>query len=219
MAVEVDQGDYAFLPKKAPVQPLAVDDNDLMNLIKMRQSGLNPGHSRRTVREKMPKVTFRHNPLHDLESTWWIGLEFLINKDRTVAPNEIPASSSPPENVGLTADVRQYARRLFYDLAERQAAIVDFSRKLETTLQNLPAHLPDIGENMLTLRDLLEAAYRAFEGKPDFNPEEACTPALYFQFANTFLEIENRLAQDGDFIVTPLRPTSSHAHDMNTKAR
>lgn len=114
-----------------------------MNLRKMRQSSLDPdNHSHLAVGEEIPEPIFRHNPLHDLESTWWIGLEFLINKDRTLAPNEIPASSSPPEDVGLTADVRRYARHLFYDLAERQAAIaiVGFNRKQAATLKILPAH-------------------------------------------------------------------------------
>lgn len=177
---------------------------------------------------------FHYNPVHDLESLWWIALYFVINKETRPATSQPTAAGSsepstithpnhedhtpssshadtPPQpgsNVPPDAETRfDCPRSLFYDGRARLAALRDTNNTaLNGHLKWLPKHIFEIAQRLILLRNTLCRHYKKIEGPGNDVDELARTEKeIYMAFLGTFQDIR-KLLENRDIIVSSLPP-------------
>lgn len=214
MAVEVDAQAYVFndIPDKT-------DDPEadlLRNMASKRQkqrdddtlsTPVKPvADTSRSVPSEVRKP-FSYNPLHDLESIWWIAVYFVVNKETGLAIRKRPISGEA-ESVNyahLTEDQRKYARSLFHDFGVRLMAIRSTgATPFDDHLRSLPSHLSHIAEKLIYLRKKLCTRYKEVE-QPGFVIDKTVCGSLYTLFDEAFEEIVGALSEE-DVFVAPLKP-------------
>lgn len=257
MAIEVDQGCYLFdtkkedektsnqtRPTRAGVvagaarlaalaalaeadEPLPADDDDFFD----------SSESSEPEPEPDPPRTFRYNPVHDLESLWWIAVYFSVNKETRCAErtqsNAVASSSrsstvpgsnhaeSPQHRVTnhrLTRKQRTYARKLFYTEKDRILALRGGVTALDKHIRSLPKHIRKLGKKLILLRDTLCAHYTAIESAGrDVDKSAREETAVYSQFFQTFEAIVKDLLVQ-DIIVSPL-PADSDEEGVKASSK
>jgi hypothetical protein len=96
---------------------------------------------------------FRYNPLHDLESIWWIAIYFIINHEARYI--------SGPEFQAVTPTQRALARRLFYSQSSRNSALV--GTLLDDSVAALSPCVQHVARILLRLRSELVSCYKDCE--------------------------------------------------------
>ncbi len=139
MAVEVDQRAYLFQEDTHKNKDASFDKSQLAAVTKDIASNKPPssssGLSESYVAPQSTTRPFFYNPLHELESIWWIAVYFVINKE-----TGIPTAESV-NYADLTEDQRKYARSLFYGPAARVLAMRSSADALiDRHLRALPIH-------------------------------------------------------------------------------
>ncbi|KAJ3558271.1 hypothetical protein NM688_g1022 [Phlebia brevispora] len=129
--------------------------------------------------EHLKSPPFRYNPLHDLESVWWIMVYFLLTKEVFVA-GDLDSSSSV-----IASDTQGYnAECLFYDLASRRDTVRhlgDFARRV----QDVSPVMSGIGTILENTRIQLVNMYRRVE-KDLHTLNYDCIRLLYEPFSQCF---------------------------------
>lgn len=147
---------------------------------------------------------FRHNPVHDLESLWWIAVYFVMNKETWPTPADPGAQDMHPP---LTDDQRSYASSLFHTREARIVAMANlFHSPFDAQAMTWPAHLLEICKRLVELRRFLRAHYNTIEDA-DFSPEdpEAIHLELYIEFKNVFTAVVQDLHVQ-DITIAPIAP-------------
>ncbi|PSR88600.1 hypothetical protein PHLCEN_2v5127 [Hermanssonia centrifuga] len=154
-AVEVDCSHYLFADvlrhrraaKKSagPPSPAA--------LAAYLSGKLPPSAPRPPRRPLFPSKPFAYNPLHDLESLWWVAVYFVINKGIVHCDDE-----ESEDFQSRSADQRTFARQLFYDQHTRHNVMV-INSYFSTKLSCLDPSLLRIGEILEDTRSALVDAY------------------------------------------------------------
>ena len=110
MSVETENQKYNFLPRDLPLKIDSAADSE------RSPERLSPGRSGHESKEKFEIPPFRYNPLHDLESLWWVAVYFVAVK-QVIRTGE----TDPPFDVLETP--RQYATKLFTEWETRWVAL------------------------------------------------------------------------------------------------
>ncbi|KAI0086085.1 hypothetical protein BDY19DRAFT_996268 [Irpex rosettiformis] len=224
MAVEVDKGRYLY--RTTPDVPEVPDRKrgDVKVIAKrmnQRRCGNSPAPRKdkedpSTFIESTPKQPFHYNPTHDLESLWWIGVYFVINKITlpAIASDGAPAVDSTdtilsPATSSLTVEQRQYARRLFYSYEARSSAMsTEDTSDFDEEIMHWPAHLKEICLKLIELRKRLRKHYAIIERPGFVITNQVCNgttslDSLYDTFRMTFTFLAGTLAAR-DITVAPL---------------
>lgn len=192
MSVEVDMQSYQFLRKwmpltLSPITPPRAGPSYIDRLFKPNMD-LPTGHIKASSRRRRPKEAeykippFRYNPLHDLESLWWIAADFVVGKE-VVAPGD----GEPPEPISRAR--RKYAADLFNNYETRLRTISEEDKFLDDT-DNFSENTEKLIIVLDKLREALHDTYCTLEY--DFSsPDTACANALVDSFAKTFEIIAN----------------------------
>ncbi|KAI0924857.1 hypothetical protein AcV7_007226 [Taiwanofungus camphoratus] len=107
------------------------------------------------------KPGVRYNPLHDLESCWWVAVYFLFNYRVVRVGNSAPSSDYDRKLEGQM----RYAKRLFYgDLASRISTLTDVGVFIDA-VGNLHSSVKGTGVMLEDARKRLIKRYR--EGEKD----------------------------------------------------
>ncbi|KIP06495.1 hypothetical protein PHLGIDRAFT_118886 [Phlebiopsis gigantea 11061_1 CR5-6] len=169
MAVEVHAQDYKFLPESMII------DQDPFGPADPAIQGLAEGIIPRRVRVVIPppeldeELVFTYNPLHDLESIWWVMAFFLINKDVRLVlwgPEKplLPEFSETPtaRSIRLPKQAK-FAHSLFLYGRER-VRLMEIGYKLKNKIAKyLHPALRALGAPLNDIRVALIKAYTAAE--------------------------------------------------------
>lgn len=219
MAVEVDRNHYAFRHRSIQTSlETSVDVDDATELFaelvatsndKSEHGSGDSDDPDSPDEDESPTVMpdsaiFYYNPLHDMESGWWICLEVLLNRERRWGPRKDPLVAWVPERLGLEGRDRTYARKVFYGDVERLDIIANDATELKVIINNMPPRLLSAGKGLLQLRQLLADRYCAIEAVDQPVPEHACNMQLYTEFKQTFKSIASNLNKLDDIILSPL---------------
>lgn len=151
-----------------------------------------------------PHSTFRYNPVHDLESLWWIAVYFVMNKETWPTPDDPGSQDTHPP---LTDDQRSYASSLFYTPQARYLAMADILHgPFDAQAMTWPAHLLEICKRLVELRRFLRAHYNTIEDA-DFSPEDP--QAIHLELYTKFKKVFTAVVQDlrvQDITVAPISP-------------
>ena len=209
MAVEVYCGEYLFHEDTEQEAEAEGDTRDPKAIIALRQQlaegNLSPGSASDTSNSDDASSStpqdFLYNPVHDLESLWWIALYFIMNKETALSPqtphhrDSAKTRSQAPVYAKLTEGQREFARSLFFgpearDLAMRSSGNTRFDQHLRA----LPSHLSTISSALIKLRKALCNQYKKIE-KPEFVIDKTACGSLYGLFMDTFKKIVQSLAE------------------------
>lgn len=150
-----------------------------------------------------PKIPLRYNPLHDLESLWWVAVYFLFKRE--VLPH---VSDAEPRNGGEVANwdrekQRKSADAIFHNSDSRYLIIMRNSGYFHQEF--LPVVHPTMGPVGSILEDLrndLVDRYLEVEKDPA-SINSTCAEGLYERFIAGFSEIQ-RHPQLKDLLLVPL---------------
>lgn len=178
MAVEVAQQSYEFLrsfvfPSSGP------NVSEVIDRI-LERGVITDGPVPSSLEDEYKVPPFQYNPLHDLESLWWVAVYFVVMRE-TVRPDDDP-SSDPAESV--TQSQQEYARELFSDYRTRFWTVSDHGRFLQDA-KVLPAHTNKLVLALEKLRQYLRNAYSKWEYDFD-KPSSECAGTLHGTFAHAF---------------------------------
>lgn len=134
VAVEVDRKSYQFMP---PAKLITRPDMSA------------PVHSRQDF-EEYEFHQFRYNPLHDLESLWWISVYFSFHSMLSPGKRKTTSHGTEAQRIALAKYFYNFSNR--YDALEIQGIFANSLRCLYPTLRTLAQILED-------LRILLRTAY------------------------------------------------------------
>lgn len=185
MATEVDRRAYLFTEGDVPACQMPPSDT-LFSLRDKWKAGAEVDLS--APETNVDKPIFCHNPLHDMESAWWIALDFLINKERSLPTPEADTCSDTPHDtnnadedrdIGLTDVDRIYARSVFYDPLERAVIMMENCAEFVGVLGNILSRIKFIGEGLLGLKNALMQRYKIMEANGPPVAKDACDPSLY----------------------------------------
>ncbi|KAI0916492.1 hypothetical protein AcV5_002972 [Taiwanofungus camphoratus] len=155
-----------------------------------------------------PHWEFRYNPLHDLESVWWVAVYFLFKRKMVRDSGEDPVYKEQLEVQ------RRYANKLFYDKTERFRVMTCaniFSDKLHC-LNSLAWKFGQVLEN---LRQRLARCYCEAEQLEHLAAiDHTVADRLHESFSRTFLGLTKYLCVE----VGPLRPEPRQNRRVETKA-
>ncbi|PSS18912.1 hypothetical protein PHLCEN_2v3172 [Hermanssonia centrifuga] len=156
---------------------------------------------------------FRYNPLHDLESLWWIAIYFLVNKEITCNNEEEPSSSDPDISWRATIEQRAHAEALFYHNQPRVNVMLAFGRDFEYIISTLSPSLQPIAFILDDVRKLLIGGYQRAERNPE-TIDHTAADGLHEYFITAFFEIAGDLA-DQSLVVHPFvdLPSTSMDHE------
>ena len=172
MAVEVDDQDYTFVPAKSLEEVLAEID------AYTREAERDPPHPKE-------HPDFFHNPLHDLESLWWIAVYVVLQNEatqnNTVGPTQ--SDESWDSNAQLV-----YATKLFSDSLARSNIIEGRGRFLDNMRQVLHHSMKPLALYLEALRRELVHTYRDAEKNVN-TIDHHCAAGLCTQFHKIFTQI------------------------------
>lgn len=124
---------------------------------------------------------FRYNPLHDLESIWWIAMYFLAKKEIVDPHLDMIASEAQ----------RDYASKLFrhHDQTARNDTFFLYT-EFQQGMQTLPEHVSGIVHGLAFLRTELWGRYSAEEADPSMI-DHTCANGLHERFHEMLENIAN----------------------------
>ncbi|KAI0683193.1 hypothetical protein BC835DRAFT_768834 [Cytidiella melzeri] len=209
MSVEVDNQCYLYGCRPVTPEPEEPTDFNMDRYIEAvlglaKWEDLAPSRKKPSAPRPAPRPVFRYNPMHDLESVWWVAVYFVVNKQTSLAATRSSSNDSAfvaDSHVNLTVDQRIYASSLFYDPSERLIAMSG-SDTLDRHLRSLPSYLSEVGEALITLRKSLRGRYNYIESSDREDDQMVCG-VLYEVFADAFSTLAASLKRE-DITVTPL---------------
>lgn len=145
-------------------------------------------------------VAFRYNPLHDLESVWWIAVYFLFKKKVAHDSGEDSAYKKR-----LTTQM-VYANQLFYNEAKR-VRVMTTSTKFPAMLRCLHPAVQGLGRVLEDIRQELTHLYWMAEQNIAAIDHQVAG-LLHQHFAQSLLEISEDLCIE----VGPLSPEPRQNH-------
>ena len=140
-------------------------------------------------RETSGGKPFCYNSLHDVESLWWIGLFFMMN--RTVADH----------------DCTQLSRSGLFGDDSRRYLVLESDYRFSEELRALHPSLRPYSQYLIIALEHLMEGYRYAEREDKIDLRKVM--ALMVQFQNDFYTITSRLRTARDFEVIPLEFDSS----------
>ncbi|KAJ3555204.1 hypothetical protein NM688_g2708 [Phlebia brevispora] len=187
-AFEVEIQNYEYIPDPTPPPSTMLPDPESIWEYIQRSTPTEPPSP---PRESKPGPAFRYNPLHDLESLWWIALYFLFKKEPYL--ENIPALTEPiPDPKWDRIAQCLCAERLFHIPSARWEILmgaIGFSTKKEL----LHPLVKPIAELLNVLRLHLLKCYRDLEKDAD-SIDHNCAKGLHRIFMRTFFSIAKRAA-------------------------
>ncbi len=137
MAVEVDSQCYQYLPLSRYCVGLesTQQDSDPERTTRLIAAAFNMERhgpllpesnslEHRAVRPLPPHIPLRYNPIHDLESLWWIAVYFVL--DMQLKPDsEAEPQTFCADELYPTTQQRYYAGRLFFNATSRFSVMND----------------------------------------------------------------------------------------------
>ncbi|KAJ3557298.1 hypothetical protein NM688_g1546 [Phlebia brevispora] len=206
MAIEVDHQKYWF-PEQRSLSAEHDDRGSTKAVPAVREGAhiqsTSPGLSHKehsSGKHKHPK--FRYNPLHDLESVWWVAVHFMftreaVNNSLKVLPEEPGARVSEGQ--------RLYADEFFTSRNSRGFAMI-LDGSFATAVEALDPSVQDAGAVLEKIRRKLVAFYRKAEGDLSSVEYAKCADGLHAVMMDLFLDVaESPDLQD--IHLRPLRPS------------
>lgn len=189
MAVEVDMKQHLFIPRKEPWRlPSVEPPGTVWDLLSGEVSESQTSSTSPPTSATKPTIrVFRYNPLHDLESLWWVAVYFLYRRE-IVQPTGV-ASSRQSESASWNPEAqRAYADKIFCDQLARYIAITDadFGRNIEV----LHPSIRPLASLLENVRVQLVAFYRKAEADTD-SVDHRCADGLHEVFVEKFVRIAN----------------------------
>ncbi|KAI0943406.1 hypothetical protein AcW1_002575 [Taiwanofungus camphoratus] len=204
IAVEIDSQKYLFQSQPDEDSSSGSDDDSGTSQVSENQSS---SSALSTDSSKGEDIRFRYNPLHDLESVWWVAVYFLIKKKVVRDSGEDPAYKED------LATQMAYASQLFYG-KERLAALGHdkvFSKMLYCL------HHPIVrkfGQVLEKIRQKLTRRYRKAERLGHIAAiDHRIANRLHKRFSRKFLRISKGLCIE----VGPLSTQLRQNHQAQTK--
>ena len=185
MALEVALQEYMFMPH-------LTDPDHIKSIMR-----------RKATRDRAEPVPFTYNPLHDLESIWWIAT-FLIFHYFTVDGHDRRLLNIDVDKLFSTSE-----------LASRIAAFTSPTRYRQM-VDHLPAQLQQHGEQLDLVRELLVLAYRSAEATPDIN-QAAFDSSLYEVLKEVFCELRDDPASLAACVNDTMKQTLADEHEEVNK--
>lgn len=194
MAVEIHVSGYIFRPLPPPLSPSPEPDAALSKRITeaIMNNGIGLQELLASVPHKerppaRPNYPFRYNPLHDMESLWWMAIYFLCKRD--LAATEAAGSEADARRA---ANLRRWTDRLFYGALDRRFAVRD-GDTLECALSSLRPSLR-LAAAMIRLwrRILVERYTRIEKDIPSITHRAA--DGLHDTFKRHLLEVADTVA-------------------------
>ena len=173
MAVEVDLQDYEFIPPRPLAEVLA--EVDAFN----EELALHPFDM---PPERKVHPNFLHNPIHDLESLWWIAVYFVLQNEAVRGKLALPAHFNAPWDSDLQLD---YAKKLFSDTSERRLVMKGNGRFMERVRQVVHPSMRGFAHSLEALRRELARAYCEVEKNVDAR-DYSYAATLYAGFEKVF---------------------------------
>ena len=231
MAVEIDLEMYLseIQARGSRLPPLPENDEESSMEQIASESSSSP-HSLAALHEKLEQARcslprshklFRYNPMHDLESLWWIALHFVVNKEaRLASSSDLLGSSGTPSYQSHTASTSEartsqcnlngtqlaFARSLFGDGQSRWMALIA-DKLLQTHLQSRSPPLDRIGEALCGLRYYLYQRY-AVVGREDYEIDKSvCAKGAMYRIFEAYFHAILKILEEGDVTVSSLPPT------------
>ncbi|PSS18947.1 hypothetical protein PHLCEN_2v3163 [Hermanssonia centrifuga] len=196
--VEVDGPSYMFLPPpKLPPPSRPIDRKARMARWAASYDDPSlppPALRKRSPRQEEPKapriskygnLVFRYNPLHDLESVWWMAVYFVFNREVDIDDDGVDTETRRMESQ------RQFARELFYQAIPRLRVMAS-EAFFGSHLDCLHPSIAPIGEILEDARIELVAGYRRAEEDIQTIGRHAAN-GLHAEFKQQFLIIANQL--------------------------
>lgn len=196
MSVEVDSLMYWFLPEEEdlylPSIPQA-DEGDTRGDILDDCYSPPPEPLPEPIIEPTPP--FRYNPMHDLESIWWIAVDFIFNREVL----SVGGKSASELDIKGTADFEkqlEFVNELFCDRTRRRD-IFKRTGTFQERVANLHGSVRDIAKELERARKTFCEQYQDLEKTPELikaiNPRSA---AKVYRFSSRlFVSIRKHLAQ------------------------
>ncbi|KAF9806331.1 hypothetical protein IEO21_08711 [Rhodonia placenta] len=175
MSVEVNDMEYCFLPSESqeanadgakPFPSVANPTQDQMKSIELaidRAESMRCGNPEKIVvpiRKVGPIVPFRYNPLHDIESLWWVAIYFVFNRSVVQVGGE-PPSMDVSQRGSYNAQ-KEYTELLTTSPQKRQSALGN-ERTLQNQIIHLHAAIREIAYDLNQIRAQLVSCYREAE--------------------------------------------------------
>lgn len=148
-----------------------------------------PPSSKREIQgaEHVDRFLFRYNPLHDLESLWWVAVYFLVTRDVTRIGQEQPVER-PVDDINAQ---REWAYKLFWVGDRRLPVIRSGYFFLNAVMPCLCPSLRPLARDLETARQYLVGAYANAEKDDDVKFDIAS--GIHHQFISCFTSILHRL--------------------------
>ncbi|THG93529.1 hypothetical protein EW026_g7729, partial [Hermanssonia centrifuga] len=197
-AVEIDGPSYMFLPPPKlppPSHPMDRKARVARWLASYDDPSLpHPALRKRSPRQEEPKaprvskykdLVFKYNPLHDLESVWWMAVYFVFNREVDIDDDGVDTETRRMESQ------RKFARELFYQAIPRLRVMAS-EAFFGSHLDCLHPSIAPIGEILEDARIELVAGYRRAEEDIQTIGRHAAN-GLHAEFKQQFLIIANQL--------------------------
>ncbi|EKM53991.1 uncharacterized protein PHACADRAFT_196429 [Phanerochaete carnosa HHB-10118-sp] len=217
MAAEVDSGEYLLLAQPNRTGLVPIPEGNIIEPKRRKTFRLptfsdeqKPGPSHGPVCEpadmpQQPKIIFKHNPLHDLESLFWLAVYLVL----------CTVLERPPDT--LEGDWQKYtdahdklAAELFHDIVAR-ITVVTTDWGFAPRLNGLHPRVRAICQELEVVRSALTQAYKLAERDPSYLTFEAImsielalpsdpetSMPLHHLFASQFWSISGQLGGEHD---------------------
>ena len=192
MPAEVQRHCYLFLPK----------------------DGGNPSHGAPSVPPGVPPV-FYYNPLHDMESLWWLAAYVIIGGTlhlRAKIPSDSSVKLSSRElEIELAADRERVRRqdslaRCLFDLGNAREITMTSMTVFTTDVQCLPPVIYKFGPGLDFVRQLLVAYYQIAERDLADMAPRLLNPKMYGQISSVFRQVHEAYQSPHDVEIRLVYP-------------
>ncbi|GJE97361.1 hypothetical protein PsYK624_135770 [Phanerochaete sordida] len=171
------------------------------------------------------KTVFRHNPLHDLESVFWLALYLLLC---TLLDLEKPLQTSDAEWAQYATAKDVLAADLFHN-AKKRIECITADTAFATMLSGLHPRVRKICESLEGIRAALNTVYKLAESDPGrlkfdmlldirvplpSKPKSKPMP-LHHVFANAFFDLSDTLSGDRDITFGKIPSVSEQRQMMH----
>lgn len=197
MSVEVHGHAYFYTARDQDEDVPDITSLDLVALFRASHAAANPEASERLRRDMKAAETraqsfvpFRYNPLHDMESLWWVAL-FLLLAGTLVDAGPNSADTTNDQKVAQ----QRLSEQLFCDKAFRINAFIT-DETLQSHLFSLHPRIAEIGIQLEKMRSHLTQGFRQAEKNITKPIPFALPPSLYQKIQNLFRKIIDSLAAD-----------------------
>ncbi len=165
MAAEVQSQDYEFRLGTG-FSPLSefrrLTSDEFRKLLSNLESATGPYPSDSSSYRAIPQppFPFRYNPLHDLESLWWIAVYFIFTTEVKNYANMDEKGKARQRRLD------EHVLKLFCNFTHRKLDMMDsWNERFSTRCQSLHPSIRPIGEDLERARILLATTYRQCEKK------------------------------------------------------